>query len=120
MSLQHDGRGSMRHAWSACVLALALAACGREDFIPSAPGEFDARTTEDEVLVLDHDAPDMNAYQRIGTALIKAKKDLNALKGCRAVAAENGGDAILSPESKGPKEWKCTVLRHKDKYTSDN
>jgi len=103
-----------------CAFVCALAGCGREDFLPSAPGDFEPRTSEDEVLVLDSDAPDMKEYQRIGTALIKAKKDSNAMKGCRSVAAENGGDAILAPESKGPKEWKCTVLRRKDKFTSDN
>jgi hypothetical protein len=88
--------------------------------LPSAPGDFEPRTFEDEVLVMDPAAPEMEQYQRIGTALIKAKKDLNAIKGCRAVAAENGGDAILTPESKGKKEWQCIILRRKDKYTSDS
>jgi hypothetical protein len=107
------------YTWAVCVGALALAGCGSETFLPSAPGDFEPRTLEDDVLVMEPAAPEMVQYQRIGTAFIKAKKDLNAIKGCRAVAAENGGDAILTPESKGKKEWQCTILRRKAKYTSE-
>lgn len=120
MIAQKSTRRFRGYAVGLCVGALALASCGRETFLPSAAGDFEPRTLEDEVLVLDVGAPNINEYQAIGTALIKAKKDLNAVKGCRAVAAENGGDAILSPESKGPKQWKCTVLRRKGSFTSEN
>ncbi len=116
--------GSSCNVWAVCAFAVALlggvAGCGREEFLPSAPGDFEPRTVDEDVLVLDDDAPDMKEYQRIGSAMITTKKDSNALKGCRAVAAENGGDAVLSPQSKGPKEWKCIVLRRRDKFTSDN
>lgn len=90
-----------------------LAGCGSTNYLPTAPGDFDLRTDAAGVVVLENGAPEIQDYQRIGMALAKAKKEIDAIQKCREIAAENGGDGIVMPESKGEKDWKCTVLRRK-------
>lgn len=68
--------------------------------------------------VIEESAEDRKDYKHIGTVHVKARKSHNAVKGCRTVAAENGGDAIiLKPQ--GQKEIKCLVLRRKNVRVED-
>jgi len=96
----------------------ALTACGREEYLPATPDSFEPRTPPDNVAVIEEDAEDRKHYKHIGTVQVKARKSHNAIKGCRTVAAENGGDAIIIREQ-GPKELKCLVLRRKTVRVED-
>lgn len=105
---------ALRRPWLLLSLpVLLLVGCSSPNYLPTAPGDFDLRTDAAGVVVLEPNAPEVQDYQRIGMALAKAKKEIDAIQKCREIAAENGGDGIVMPESKGEKEWKCTVLRRK-------
>ncbi|NUO49574.1 MAG: hypothetical protein HOV80_12025 [Polyangiaceae bacterium] len=94
------------------------AGCGREDYLPATPDEFDPRTPPDNIAVIEADHEDRKTYKHIGTVMVKARKSNNAIKGCRTVAAEHGGDAIeIRPA--GDRELKCLVLRRKDVRIED-
>lgn len=99
-------------------LAPALAGCGREDYLPAVPETFDPRTPPDNIAVIEENAEDRKEYKHIGTVNVKARKSHNAIKGCRTVAAENGGDAIIIRQQ-GERELKCLVLRRKTVRVED-
>jgi hypothetical protein len=103
---------------AAAFAVVASAGCGREDYLPAVPEQFEPRTPPENVAVIEEDAEDRKTYQHIGTVVVKARKSTNAIKGCRTVAAENGGDAILI-RSQGDRETKCLVLRRKTVRVED-
>jgi hypothetical protein len=106
------------HLAVACAVIFASAGCGREDYLPATPDEFEPRTPPDNIAVIEADHEDRKTYKHIGTVMVKARQSHNAIKGCRTVAAEHGGDAIeVRPQ--GERELKCLVLRRKDVRIED-
>lgn len=102
----------------ACASSFAGIGCGREDYLPATPDEFEPRTPPDNIAVIEADHEDRKTYKHIGTVMVKARKSNNAIKGCRTVAAEHGGDAVeIRPQ--GDRELKCLVLRRKDVRIED-
>lgn len=99
-------------------LTAPLFGCGREDYLPAVPESFEPRTAPDNIAVIEESAEDRKDYKHIGTVSVKARKSHNAIKGCRTVAAENGGDAIVLREQ-GQRELKCLVLRRKTVRVED-
>lgn len=100
------------------ALSAPLVGCGREDYLPAVPDTFEPRTPPDNIAVIEENAEDRKEYKHIGTVNVKARKEHNAIKGCRTVAAENGGDAIIIREQ-GERGMKCLVLRRKTVRVED-
>lgn len=74
------------------VLLGALSCSQTTGFFPTVDEQFTQRVDPAQVLVLD--SYDFGEWQKIGTISLQVDSHQGALRGCRRIAAKNGGEAI--------------------------